>query len=196
MAAKTPESARLTVVPLILLPFVSSAIVPAAKTGQGVRQFAEYRPFPSDYRIVAWIARRHPSGGYAAAALAWCAGIALSRAALRVCGNRPAFFGDVHGRLGLAGGEDPAGEPCDSPATAGTLRGMRVSVEQISLSVTVRFIPAAPPGLHWMIIEDGGYLASARCPGRASRMPGHMPATHLDVARTRPGQSGKNPGQT
>src|SRR6202167_5340421 len=38
MFAKTPESAGLTVVPLILLPFVSSAIVPAAKRGGGVRQ--------------------------------------------------------------------------------------------------------------------------------------------------------------
>jgi len=45
MAAKTPESAGLTVLPLILLPFVSSAIVPAAKMGQGVRQFAGYQPF-------------------------------------------------------------------------------------------------------------------------------------------------------
>ena len=45
MAAKTPESAGLTVVPLILLPFLSSAIVPADKMGQGFRQFAEYQPF-------------------------------------------------------------------------------------------------------------------------------------------------------
>jgi ABC-2 type transport system permease protein len=45
MAAKTPESAGLTVVPLLLLPFVSSAVVPAAKMGQGIRQFAQYQPF-------------------------------------------------------------------------------------------------------------------------------------------------------
>ena len=45
MAAKTPESAGLATVPLILLPFLSSAIVPAAKMGPGVRQFAEYQPF-------------------------------------------------------------------------------------------------------------------------------------------------------
>jgi ABC-2 type transport system permease protein len=45
MAAKTPESAGIAVVPLLLLPFVSSAIVPAAKMGQGVRQFAQYQPF-------------------------------------------------------------------------------------------------------------------------------------------------------
>ena len=40
MAAKTPESTGLTVVPLLLLPFLSSAVVPAAKMGQGVWQFA------------------------------------------------------------------------------------------------------------------------------------------------------------
>ena len=77
MAAKTPESAGLTVVPLILLPFVSSAIVPAAKMGQGVRQFAEYQPFTPIIESLRGLLAGTPSGGYAAAALAWCAGIAL-----------------------------------------------------------------------------------------------------------------------
>src|SRR5262245_7474481 len=43
LAAKTPESAGMAIVPLILLPFLSSAIVPVDKMGPGVRQFAEYR---------------------------------------------------------------------------------------------------------------------------------------------------------
>jgi len=77
MAAKTPESAGLTVVPLILLPFLSSAIVPAAKMGQGVRQFAEYQPFTPIIESLRGLLAGAPSGGYAAAALAWCAGIAL-----------------------------------------------------------------------------------------------------------------------
>jgi ABC-2 type transport system permease protein len=77
MAAKTPESAGLTVVPLILLPFVSSAIVPAAKMGEGVRQFAQYQPFTPIIQSVRGLLAGAPSGGYAAAALAWCAGIAL-----------------------------------------------------------------------------------------------------------------------
>ena len=77
MAAKTPESAGLTVVPLILLPFVSSAIVPAAKMGQGVRQFAEYQPFTPIIESLRGLLAGTPSGGYAAAALGWCAGIAL-----------------------------------------------------------------------------------------------------------------------
>jgi len=77
MAAKTPESAGLTVVPLILLPFVSSAVVPAAKMGQGVRQFAQYQPFTPIIESLRGLLASTPSGGYAAAALAWCAGIAL-----------------------------------------------------------------------------------------------------------------------
>ena len=77
MAAKTPESAALTVVPLLLLPFVSSAIVPAAKMGQGVRQFAQYQPFTPIIESLRGLLTGTPSGGYAAAALAWCAGIAL-----------------------------------------------------------------------------------------------------------------------
>jgi ABC-2 type transport system permease protein len=77
MAAKTPESAGMAVVPLILLPFVSSAVVPAAKMGQGIRQFAEYQPFTPIIESLRGLLAGTPSGGYAAAALAWCAGIAL-----------------------------------------------------------------------------------------------------------------------
>ena len=77
MAAKTPESAGLTVVPLILLPFVSSAIVPTAKMGQGVRQFAEYQPFTPIIESLRGLLAGTPSAGYAAAAVAWCAGITL-----------------------------------------------------------------------------------------------------------------------
>ena len=77
MAAKTPESAGLAVVPLLILPFLSSAVVPAAKMGQGVRQFAEYQPFTPIIESLRGLLAGTPSGGYAAAALAWCAGIAL-----------------------------------------------------------------------------------------------------------------------
>ena len=77
MAAKTPEAAGLTVVPLIMLPFLSSAIVPAAQMGQGFRQFAEYQPFTPIIESLRGLLAGTPSGGYAAAALAWCAGIAL-----------------------------------------------------------------------------------------------------------------------
>jgi ABC-2 type transport system permease protein len=77
LAAKTPESAGLATVPLILLPFFSSAIVPADKMGAGVRQFAEYQPFTPIIETVRGLLVGAPSAGYAAAALAWCAGIGI-----------------------------------------------------------------------------------------------------------------------
>ena len=63
LAAKTPQSAGLAIVPLILLPFFSSAIVPAAKMGAGVRQFAEYQPFTPIIESLrgCWPARPHPA---------------------------------------------------------------------------------------------------------------------------------------
>ncbi|GAB2714568.1 ABC transporter permease [Nocardia thraciensis] len=77
MAAKTPESAGMAVVPLIMLPFLSSAVVPADKMGQGVRQFAQYQPFTPIIESLRGFLGGQPSGGYTAAALAWCAGFAL-----------------------------------------------------------------------------------------------------------------------
>ena len=77
LAAKTPESAGLATVPLILLPFLSSAIVPAATMGTGVRQFAEYQPFTPIIETLRGLLTGAPSAGDAIAALAWCAGIAL-----------------------------------------------------------------------------------------------------------------------
>jgi ABC-2 type transport system permease protein len=78
MAAKTPQSAGLAVVPLILLPFLSSAIVPAATMGAGVRQFAQYQPFTPIIESLRGLLAGTPSGGYTAAALAWCAAITLA----------------------------------------------------------------------------------------------------------------------
>ncbi len=78
LSAKTAESAGLATVPLILLPFLSSAFVPADTMGPGVRQFAEYQPFtPIIETLRALLTGHHPSAGHAIAALAWCVGIAL-----------------------------------------------------------------------------------------------------------------------
>jgi len=77
LAAKTPESAGLTTVPLIMLPFLSSAIVPVDKMGTGIRQFAEYQPFTPIIETIRGLLAGAPSGGYAIAALAWCAGFAI-----------------------------------------------------------------------------------------------------------------------
>jgi ABC-2 type transport system permease protein len=78
LAAKTPESAGLATVPLIMLPFLSSAIVPAAKMGPGVRQFAEYQPFTPIIETVRGLLNGAPSTGTAIAAVAWCVGIGLA----------------------------------------------------------------------------------------------------------------------
>jgi ABC-2 type transport system permease protein len=77
LAAKTVQSAGMATVPLIMLPFFSSAIVPADKMGQGVRQFAEYQPFTPIIESIRGLLDGAPSAGYAAAALGWCAGIAI-----------------------------------------------------------------------------------------------------------------------
>ena len=78
LAAKTVESAGLATVPLILLPFLSTAFVPADKMGAGVRQFAEYQPFtPIIETLRALLSGGHPSAGHAIAAVVWCVGLAL-----------------------------------------------------------------------------------------------------------------------
>lgn len=77
LAAKTPESAGLASVPLIMLPFLSSAFVPADTMGSGVRQFAEYQPFTPIIETLRGLLAGNPSGGDAFAALAWCVGFVL-----------------------------------------------------------------------------------------------------------------------
>lgn len=78
LAAKTVESAGMATVPLIMLPFLSSAFVPADTMGAGVRQFARYQPFtPIIETLRGLLLSGHPSTGDAFAAVAWCAGLAV-----------------------------------------------------------------------------------------------------------------------
>ena len=77
LAAKTPESAGMASVPLVLLPFLSSAIVPTDKMGPGVRQFAEYQPFTPIIETLRGLLTGEPSASHAITAIARCAGIAL-----------------------------------------------------------------------------------------------------------------------
>ncbi|AXK33528.1 ABC transporter permease [Streptomyces armeniacus] len=77
LAAKSPETAGMASVPLVMLPFFSSAIVPAEKMGPGLRQFAEYQPFTPVIETMRGLLAGEPSGGDAVTAVAWCAGIAL-----------------------------------------------------------------------------------------------------------------------
>jgi ABC-2 type transport system permease protein len=75
--AKTPTAAGMVTVPLIMLPFFSSAIVPADKMGPGVRQFAEYQPFTPIIETLRGLLAGTPTAGNAIAAVAWCAGIGI-----------------------------------------------------------------------------------------------------------------------
>jgi ABC-2 type transport system permease protein len=77
LAAKSPETAGMAAVPLIMLPFFSSAIVPAEKMGQGVRQFAEYQPFTPIIETLRGLLIGAPSSSDAIAAIAWCVGLGL-----------------------------------------------------------------------------------------------------------------------
>ncbi|HVV08435.1 ABC transporter permease [Amycolatopsis sp.] len=77
LAAKSVETAGLAAVPLIMLPFFSSAIAPAEKMGPGLRQFAEYQPFTPVIETLRGLLEGAPSAGTAIIAIAWCVGIAL-----------------------------------------------------------------------------------------------------------------------
>ncbi|HEY9292487.1 MAG TPA: ABC transporter permease [Microlunatus sp.] len=77
LAAKSPEAAGMITVPLILLPFLSSAIVPADTMGPGVREFAEYQPFTPINEALRELLTGAPSTGSIVVATIWCIGIAL-----------------------------------------------------------------------------------------------------------------------
>ncbi|MDQ2583947.1 ABC transporter permease [Saccharothrix yanglingensis] len=77
LAAKSVESAGFATVPLIMLPFFSSAIVPADRMGPGVREFARYQPFTPIIESVRGFFDGTPSSGHTIAAVAWCVGISV-----------------------------------------------------------------------------------------------------------------------
>jgi ABC-2 type transport system permease protein len=77
LAAKSPESAGMITVPLIMLPFLSSAIVPAETMAPGVRQFAEYQPFTPIIEALRGLLTGAPSASSTIVAVVWCVGIAL-----------------------------------------------------------------------------------------------------------------------
>jgi ABC-2 type transport system permease protein len=77
LAAKTQESAGFSTVPLIMLPFFSSAIVPADKMGAGIREFAQYQPFTSIIESTRGFFIGAPNNGQTLAAIAWSLGITV-----------------------------------------------------------------------------------------------------------------------
>ncbi|GAA1678286.1 ABC transporter permease [Kribbella yunnanensis] len=77
LSAKSPETAGMAAVPLVMLPFFSSAIVPADKMGPGVRQFAEYQPFTPIIETLRGFLNGGAQTSDVLQAVAWCAGIAI-----------------------------------------------------------------------------------------------------------------------
>jgi ABC-2 type transport system permease protein len=77
LSAKSVETAGLATVPLIMLPFLSTAIVPADKMGPGAKQFAEYQPFTPIIETFRGLLTGSVHAGDAVAAIAWCVGIGV-----------------------------------------------------------------------------------------------------------------------
>ncbi|GAB3660784.1 ABC transporter permease [Glycomyces tarimensis] len=75
--AKSPETAGMASVPLVMLPFFSSAIVPAEMMGPGLAQFAEYQPFTPIIETIRGLLNGAPDTTDATIAVAWCVGITL-----------------------------------------------------------------------------------------------------------------------
>ncbi len=74
--APNPESASNIVLPLSLLPFLSSAFVPAASMPPVLRTFAVYQPYTAITETLRGLLSNTASGGTAILAVAWCLGLA------------------------------------------------------------------------------------------------------------------------
>jgi ABC-2 type transport system permease protein len=77
ISAGSVETASNTPMPLTLLPFLGSGFVPTDSMPAVLRWFAEYQPFTPVIETVRGLLMGTPVGGYAVAALAWSAAIAL-----------------------------------------------------------------------------------------------------------------------
>ncbi len=78
LSARAPEGASNLPMPLILLPFLSSAFVPAASMSPGLRQFAEYQPFtPITETLRGLLLGTHIGTGWITA-VAWCLGLTVA----------------------------------------------------------------------------------------------------------------------
>ncbi len=77
LVARTPESASNMPMPLMFLPFLGSAFVPAQSMAPGLRWFAEYQPFTPIINAIRALLTGAPLGDSGYLACAWCAGLAL-----------------------------------------------------------------------------------------------------------------------
>ena len=79
LVAKTVAGANGSTLPIqFLLPFLSSAFVPAASMPAGMRWFAAHQPFTPVVECLRALLTGAPVGNTAYLALAWCAAIALA----------------------------------------------------------------------------------------------------------------------
>ena len=77
LSAKAPEAASNLPMPIILLPFLSSAFVPATSMSPGLRQFAEYQPFTPITQTLRGLLLGTHIGTQWIPALAWCVGLTV-----------------------------------------------------------------------------------------------------------------------
>ena len=79
LGAKTVAGANSASLPIqFLLPFLSSAFVPAASMPAGVRWFTAHQPFTPMVECLRALLTGRPAGNTGYLALAWCAAIALA----------------------------------------------------------------------------------------------------------------------
>ncbi|HET8627826.1 MAG TPA: ABC transporter permease [Thermomicrobiales bacterium] len=77
LAAKSPEEASNTPMPLMMLPFLGSGFVPTASMPTGLRWFAEYQPFTPIMETIRGLLLGTPIGHSAVLAVAWCVALTL-----------------------------------------------------------------------------------------------------------------------
>jgi len=77
LSAKAPEGASNLPMPIILLPFLSSAFVPATSMSPGLRQFPEYQPFTPITETLRGLLLGTPIGSEWIQAVGWCAALTV-----------------------------------------------------------------------------------------------------------------------
>ena len=78
LAAKSVDSASNLPMPLTILPFLGSGVVPAESMPAGLRWFAEHQPFTPIIETLRGLLLGTGTGGSGGAAVAWSAGLALA----------------------------------------------------------------------------------------------------------------------
>ncbi|MFE3099979.1 ABC transporter permease [Nocardia tengchongensis] len=78
LVAQTPESASNLPMPIMLLPFLGSGLVPTDTMPAGVKQFAEYQPFTPITETLRGLLMGGPIGHNGILAIGWCVVITVA----------------------------------------------------------------------------------------------------------------------